>query len=838
MDVARRILVALCLASLLPSGAQAGPKSAQPRPTKEGLDFFEKKIRPVLVHNCYECHSGDAAKAKGHLLLDTRDGMLKGGDSGAAIVPEHADSSLLIEAIRYEGLEMPPKDQLPDEVIDDFVQWIEMGAPDPRVGKAAKPQGKIDFAEARKFWAFRHPKRLPAPQVQNIHWPMSDVDRFVLSRQQQEKLQPVADADRVTLIRRVTFDLTGLPPTPDEVDAFVNDKSGNAYAALVDRLLASPRFGEKWARHWLDVVRYAESTGKGKNVPYRYAWRYRDYVIDALNADKPYDRFIVEQLAGDLLPAKNNAERDKLVIATGFLALGPKAVNEKRPEQFEVDLIDDQIDATSRAFLAITVACARCHDHKFDPIPTTDYYAIAGIFQSTETLAGVEAGKKSALDDRLIALKSASGGPQWTAEQVREHQKRQAEIDRLQNQVGELQKLKRLAGRKAPPAKQGRRRGQQPLMIANPYAGGNPKQIQAKIKALHDQLDALEASSTPAGNLAMGVREGSPTNCNVLVRGELKDKGPEVPRGVLTVLKTPQASRIDLRHSGRLELAHWIASKDNPLTARVMVNRVWGHLFGQGLVETVDNFGALGNEPSHPELLDMLAVQFMEQKWSIKQLIRTLVLSRVYQLSSQHNAENYAIDPSNRFFWRMERRRLEAEEIRDAMLLASGDLQLERPVGSPVMELGNAPLGNGGQGLRKTSDVRSIYLPYPRGKVPEMLQVFDGADPDLIVGRRDVTIVPTQALLLMNNPFVLKQSQDIAKRVLDDSDRDQAARIGLAFRLILGRLPSEGEESDVVKYLKQYREALNASKQANPQLAAWTSVCQTLFQSGEFRYLY
>jgi hypothetical protein len=840
MDVAKGILVGFCLASLLPSGAYAAPKSVGQHPTKEGLDFFEKKIRPVLVHNCYECHSGDPAKAKGHLLLDTREGMLKGGDSGAAIVPGLADNSLLIEAIRYEGLEMPPKEQLPDEVVEDFMQWIEMGAPDPRVGKAARPQGKIDFAEARRFWAFRRPQRFPPPQVQDTHWPMSDVDRFILVRQEQDKLRPVADADRVTLIRRVTFDLTGLPPTPEEVDAFVNDKSDNAFAAVVDRLLESPRFGEKWARHWLDVVRYAESTGKGKNVPYRYAWRYRDYVIDSLNSDKPYDQFIVEQLAGDLLHAKNNAERDRLVVATGFLAFGPKAVNEKKAEQFEIDLIDDQIDVTSRAFLGITVACARCHDHKFDPIPTTDYYAMAGIFHSTQTLAGVAAGKKSALDNHLIALKSADGGPHWTPEQAREHQTRQAEIDRLQAQLDALQKLKRHAGKKPPPPKQGRRR-QGPLTVTNPYVNVNPKHFQEEIKKLQDQIDELEATPTPPGNLAMGVQEGNLTNCKVLIRGELKDEGPEVPRGVLTVLKTPQAARIDSRHSGRLELAHWIASKDNPLTARVLVNRVWGHLFGQGLVDTVDNFGALGNEPSHPELFDMLALQFMEQKWSIKRLIRTLVLSRVYQLGSQHNAENYAIDPSNKFLWRMERRRLEAEEIRDAILLASGDLQLERPVGSPVMELGNAPLGGGGggRGLRKDSDVRSIYLPYLRGRVPEMLRVFDAADPDLIVGRRDVTIVPTQALLLMNNPFVLKQSQLIAKRVLDGSERDQAARIQLAFRLVLCRAPSGAEQSEVAKYLKEYRDAVSsAGKQVNPQMAAWMSMCQTLLESGEFRYLY
>ncbi|HTU25782.1 MAG TPA: DUF1549 and DUF1553 domain-containing protein, partial [Pirellulales bacterium] len=712
--------------------------------------------------------------------------------------------------------------------------WIDMGAPDPRVGKAARPQGKIDFVEARKFWSLKHPKATAVPQVQNTAWPASDIDRFILARQEREKVHPVADADRVTLIRRVTFDLIGLPPTPAEVDAFVADKSPSAFATVVDRLLASPQFGEKWGRHWLDVVRYAESTGKGRNVPYRYAWRYRDYVIDALNADKPYDQFIMEQLAGDLLPAKNNAERDRLTVATGFLAVGSKSIAEKKVEQFQADLVDDQIDVTSRAFMGFTVACARCHDHKFDPIPTTDYYALAGIFQSTETMAGVAPGKKSALDDHLLLLKG-NEGPRWNQEQLKAQQQREADVARLEQQIEELKRERRQANRK-PGARRGKGRG--PQTVVNPFV---KKDFQAEIKKRQDQIEELEAAATPPGNLAMGVREGAPGNANVLVRGEVKDKGPEVPRGVLTVLKTPQGSRIDPSHSGRLELARWIASKDNPLTARVLVNRVWEHLFGRGLVDTVDNFGALGTEPTHPELLDTLAVRFTgQQHWSLKQLIRSIVLSRVYQLSSQHDAANYAVDPADEFLWRMERRRLEAEEIRDAMLFASGELQLERPIGSPVMDLGNGQLG-GGKGaaeLRKAGDVRSVYLPYVRGRVPEILQIFDAADPDLIVGKRDVTIVPTQALLLMNNPFVLQQSQAIAKRVLDSAEREPAARIELAFRLVLGRSPSASEQAAVAKYLQEYRAAASGGKQASPQMAAWMSTCQTLLESGEFRYLY
>ena len=330
-------LAVLALTAIVSSTSTAAPKPAEQQPTKEGAEFFEKKIRPILVKHCFECHSGDPKKAKGKFVLDTREGLRKGGQTGAAIAPGHPDESLLIEAVRYQGLEMPPPEQLADELIDELVKWVQMGAPDPRIGKAIKSRNKIDLAEARKFWAFQRPQAVAPAKLQDTTWQGTAIDRFVQARREKEHLKPVADADRVTLIRRVTFDLTGLPPAPEEIDAFVNDSSSGALASLVDRLLASPRFGERWGRHWLDVVRYGESTGKDRNIPYRYAWRYRNYVIDAFNADKPYDRFVVEQLAGDLLHSNNAAEHDKLLIATGFLAIGAKGVNTREPEQFKYD---------------------------------------------------------------------------------------------------------------------------------------------------------------------------------------------------------------------------------------------------------------------------------------------------------------------------------------------------------------------------------------------------------------------------------------------------------------------------------------------------------------------
>jgi hypothetical protein len=851
MTAARKGLVALpAVAGLLASVLAAAEKppqirpmhSADPPPTKEGAEFFEKKIRPILVRHCYECHSGDPKKAKAHFTLDTRDGLRKGGDSGKVVVPGSPDESLLIEAVQYMGLEMPPKEKLPDEQIEELVKWVEMGAPDPRSGKAASVKNKIDLTEAKKYWAFQRPKATPAPKVQEASWPATDIDRFVQARREKENLKPVVDADRITLIRRATFDLTGLPPTPEEIDAFVADTSEGAFATVVDRLLASPRFGERWGRHWLDVVRYGESTGKERNIPFRYAWRYRDYVIDSFNADKPYDRFVIEQLAGDLLPSKNAAERDTLSIATGLLAIGTKGVNTKNPEQFHYDVIDDQIDVTGRAFLGMTIACARCHDHKYDPIPTSDYYAMAGIFHSTGTFSGVRPGGKSATDKALLplaaGLHNAKGSPaekKDAEKKAQEQLAREEEMSRIEEQLADLRKAQKKAA-KNPNAK---KKGNASPLIAT--ARLDPKQARDEMKKLQDRLDDLEAMPSAPANLAMGVREGTPGNSPVLNRGELKDKGAEVPRGVLMVLKTIPANHVAPNHSGRLELAHWIASKDNPLTARVMVNRIWGHLFGQAIVPSTDNFGALGDDPSHPELLDHLALQFMNDKWSVKKLIRSIVLSHVYRMSSEHNSENLAVDPSNKYLWRMERRRLDAEEIRDAMLAASGELDVERPEASPVLQLPNAQLkaGKGLGEIRKATNVRSVYLPILRGQVPEMLQVFDAADPSLIMGKRDVTTVPTQALFLMNSPFAMKQADALAKRVLAEKGVGPAAHIDQAYRLALGRLPTEREKADVTRYLGEYRKALDeAGHKGNSQLAAWASFCQTLFASGEFRYVY
>jgi cytochrome c553 len=734
--------------------------------------FFESKVRPILSTHCYSCHSAQAQKLKGGLLLDSREAMIKGGDSGPALVPGQPDKSRLIQAVRWatKDLQMPQKAKLADAAISDLAAWVKSGAPWPKdsAARPAAPAGGADYERARKeHWAWQ-PVRKAAAGL--------DIDRFVLAKLDEANLKSVAPADRASLIRRVSFDLTGLPPAPEEIQAFVADASADAFEKVVDRLLASRGFGERWGRHWLDVVRYAESTGSARNYAYPNAWRYRDYVIASFNADKPYDRFIREQVAGDLLPSTTPEQRDELSIATGFLALGVKDLNEKNSEQFLMDCIDDQVDVTSRAFLALTASCARCHDHKFDPVPTTDYYALAGIFKSTVELAGVKSrgkagGKDYVADDLLITLGSKTA----TA----------------------------AAAPAAPEAKKAK------------------KGKKAKAE------EPAPAEKTSGESMAMGVREGAPVDAKICIRGEVDHLGGPVARGVPTLFKLPQAGTVDAKSSGRLQLAGWLSSPLNPLTARVMANRVWSHLFGEGIVPTVDNFGSTGERPSHPELLDHLATRFVEQGWSVKKLVREIALSRTYQLGGEARAGNMAVDPANRLLWRSSPRRLDAEALRDAILAVSGQLDATPLAGSPVAHLSGQVAAKNGRGFEPEETChRSVYLPIVRDAVPDFLHVFDFADPSSLNGHRDVTTVATQALLLMNNSFVTGQARLWAEKLLAGKSADDAARIDAAYQGALGRAPSAEERDRVQKYLG-----------ARPDKQAWAGFCQALFECAEFRYL-
>ncbi|MEW6305676.1 MAG: DUF1553 domain-containing protein [Verrucomicrobiota bacterium] len=835
------------------------PAVAERAPTSEELEFFEKKIRPVLAKSCYSCHSADAEKIKGGLVLDTREGIRKGGDTGPSVVPGDVEHSLLIKAIRYDDdeLQMPPKKdggKLPSDVIADFEQWVRMGAPDPREGKASVAKA-VSIEKGREHWAFQLPKKAAAPAVKDANWARSDIDRYVLSALEAKNLKPVGDADARTLLRRLYFDLIGLPPTPEEVEAFVQEydaasASGNtdsAVAKVVDRLLASPQFGERWGRHWLDVARYAESSGKENNIVYPHAWRYRDYVIASLNADKPYDQFLKEQIAGDLMPAKNDTQKAEQLVATGFLAIGPKSHNTRDQRQFLLDLADEQIDAMSQGMLGLTVACARCHDHKFDPIPQKDYYALAGIFLSTETRFGTPRFIQNNQATPLLALPEkaeVTDAPPMSPMQMTALQRRldQSKQDR-DNILAEA-----------------REKGDRGA-FANPRLIGTGIQIAIAEKI----LGRYDEKGNPA-RFAMGVQDrANARDAQILLRGELDKPSDTVPRGFVQVVSTKPAKPVS-RGSGRLELAEWVASPDNPLTARVMANRVWLHLFGNGLVPTPDNFGTTGQKPTHPELLDHLALRLVDNGWSVKKLVREIVLSRTYQLASDYNASNYAVDPDNTWLWRMSKRRLDAESIRDAMLAVAGRLDLTPPKGSPVAAsegpvqqllrpipgMGGGPVrfgpkggpgpgGMGGDGanlLTMDRPVRSVYLPIVRDQVPEVLDVFDFAEPSLVVGERDDTSVPSQALYLMNNATVQRLAEAMADRMLAKNLR--GAELGkAAFYTAYSRPPTDGELKATLEFFDRFAatEGKGYSSKDRFGRASLVAFCQALFGSAEFRYL-
>ena len=827
---ARRLslLTALAFASASSFAAVKTPAPAA-RPDAAQLEFFEKNIRPVLAAKCYKCHSAEADKVKGGLLLDTRDGIRQGGDSGHAVVPGNPGESLLLKALHYtdKDMSMPPEKsggKLPDKVIADFEAWVKMGAPDPRDGAAVVVKKEIDFTKAREFWAFKAPVAAPAPAVADKQWPRTDIDRFILAGLEAKGLKPVADSDRRNLVRRVYFDLIGLPPTPEEMDAFFKDTAPDALAKVVDKLLASQAFGERWGRHWLDVARYAESTGKERNYTFPEAWRYRDYVIAAFNADKPYDQFIREQIAGDLLPAKDAAERNEHLIATGFLALGPKGLNEKNRVQFEMDLVDEQIDVTSRAVLALTAACARCHDHKFDPIPNQDYYALAGIFRSSKTFFGTgggegKAAQKNKNGTRLLTLSDAPPAP--TPPPPTAAPAPAPPVDPMAALAAQFPKrAARLATMS--PAERNR-------ILERIKANGKLPGAAQPVAAAAAPAQAPAAST----GFAMGVQESRPGDCPLYIRGEVDNIGPTVPRGFLTVLTPGSKPAISSQQSGRRELADWLTDKANPLTARVMANRVWLNLFGDGLVRTADNFGATGEKPSNPALLDLLATQFMRDGWSVKALVRSIVLSRTYQLGTKHDAKNYEADPDNVLVWRMSPRRLDAEAIRDAILAASGQIERTPPHGSVVANVGEGYIG---KGIRPAvfnieARYRSVYLPIVRDFVPDVLSVFDFAEPSLVVAARDTTNVPSQALFMMNSAFVTAQSQALAKRLLGMAQYDYSQRITMAYMLTLSRPPTEAERARADAYLR------SEAQEALPSEKAWATFGQTLFACAEFRYL-
>lgn len=772
--------------------------------------YFESYIRPILVTRCYECHAGKDAESG--LRVDSREGIRSGGDRGPAVVPGKPEDSLLLEAISHSDpdLKMPPRGKrVSDETVVRFREWIRKGAVDPRT----KPDhsGSTERVSADDFWAYEAITRPTVPDT-GQDWAHSELDRFVFRKLEQHELHPSPDARPEVLLRRAYFDLIGLPPSPKEKaqfeDSLAQHGISHALADLVDELLARPQFGERWGRHWLDVARYAESSGKEANITFPYAWRFRDYVIDAVNDDLPFDRFITEQLAGDLLPARDDIERTRLLIATGFLAIGPKNLDAMDERQFAADVVDEQINAVTRVFMATSVACARCHDHKLDPYSMHDYYGLAGIFASSKTYFGTAVSPANRVGGDPLVLPRVPSTPilhrSISARRVETLKAERAALQRERFEKGKAFTLR------------------------------DALRVLWRTGAIDGQLEKVD-SAGKALPLAMGMRDAREiVNAPFLHRGEVNRPGDAVPRGFPEAIRMEHPPQIPADQSGRLELAKWLTSPEHPLTARVAVNRIWSHLFGRGLVATVDDFGATGRPPSHPELLDYLAYTFTADGWSLKNMIRRIMLSRAWRQSSTMNDESFRVDPENQLLWRMSKRRLEAEAMRDAMLAASGELELGRPTGSLVGRIiGDKPVSLVGLDKRLPPDLdgavhRSVYLPVIRDRLPDVFEVFDFAEPGLVTGQRESTNVPTQALYLMNSEFVSLRASAMAARIRNSSQSTKDF-VRQSFQICFAREPTTAECDRSLSYL--------AGAGKSDRRLRETNFCQALISTVEFRFL-
>jgi hypothetical protein len=894
-----------------------------------GVEFFEKHIRPILVDKCYKCHSSDSRSVKGGLLLDSKEGVLKGGDSGPAIIAGNPDKSLLIRAVRYtdSDLQMPPKDKkLPAEAIAALEQWVQMGAPDPRTGKSNLGDASSIEEKSKAHWAFRPITNPRVPTTKDRRWARTPIDHFILAQLESKDLKPSSPADKRTLIRRASFDLIGLPPTEEQVELFLKDRSSDAFAKVIDEFLASPQYGERWGRHWLDVARYADTKGylagnEERRFPYSYT--YRDWVIRSLNEDLPYDQFVRQQIAADKL---NLGEDKRALAAMGFLTLGRRFLNNQH------DIIDDRIDVVTRGTLALTVSCARCHDHKYDPIPTKDYYSLYGVFNSAyepreRPLLGIDPPKEpheqflaerkrreEAVDtfvqqksqevmnqlrervgDYLLASSELNSLPDkpnldtFARERKLDPNVLQRWINRMAewnsstnaifapwtaftaipgpeftNKVAEVltslsnpervaslnphirqlfatnapTSLKEIADRYgkllADVEKQWRERlqehakanlGGSPPPLSDPhmealrqvlYGENSPLNLSAgEIDDLFDvptieqrrelrrqvaELDAVHPGAPPRGMVL--VDKDVPENPFVFIRGNPFNRGADVPRQSLEVLAGSQRSPFT-NGSGRLELAQAITSKTNPLTARVMVNRVWMLHFGKGLVNTPSDFGLRSDPPTHPELLDWLAWNFMESGWSLKKLHRQIMLSAVYQQSSNDREDGLKIDPANNLLWKINRHRLEFEAMRDSLMAVSGKMEPAMG-GLPVDILAQPFTGR-----------RSVYGYIDRQNLPGVFRTFDFANPDSTSPQRYFTTVPQQALFLLNSPFVVEQARRLATNATSLKVKKENERIDFLYRRVLQREPNKEEaksgEEFVQQQMKVAEEPVNGS---------------------------
>ncbi len=864
--------------------------------SQAGLDFFESKVRPVLAENCYRCHSHHSEKVHGGFMLDTRDDLLKGGDSGAAIVPGRPEDSLLIKAIGYEDpdLKMPPKNhKLSDAQIEDLREWVKMGAPDPREAGASVASQSLEAA--RKHWAFQPITEPAVPKVRKLKkWISTPLDAFILENLQAKNLHPSPPADKRALIRRATFDLTGLPPTPEEVDAFLADRSKDAFATVVDRLLASPRYGERWGRYWLDVARYADTSGSASgrdSARLPYAYTYRDYVIRACNEDEPVNQFILEQLAADQLPASANEHRN--LAALGFLTVG------RRFSGNENDIIDDRIDVVSRGLLGLTVNCARCHDHKFDPIPARDYYSLHGVFNSsaeppdlplltappseayTNYLAKIQAtqamlddcarsnevavienlrrrvgdyllavhdaaplASNSVAEDDLVRERGlhksvylswktnlaqietnhgrlfapwkalAAGASKYTGADLNPFVARAfsgrvfanlEDAASTYNQVfsaigtGDDNAIELIAFAEAPDSPLNPPRAE--LTNLNIIDDS----MRDRIDALRGKLADIEATDPGAPPRAMVLLDKPhPANSKVFLRGNPETRGPEAPREFLSILAQPGEQPFPEKASGRLQLAEDIVSPQNPLTARVFVNRVWMHHFGAPLVSTPGDFGLRSERPLQAGLLDYMAARFMRDGWSLKKLHRLIMLSSVYQQASTYDAAVSKTDPDNTRYWRMNPVRLDFEAMRDSLLSVAGELDFTVG-GHPVDITSNTAPAR-----------RTVYAYIDRQKLPSLFRTFDFADPNTSTPGRFETIVAPQALYLLNGPLISQCARAVAAHC-GASSNNAAATVARMYRLLFQRQPT-GRELELAE---EYAREQPSAAAVEPATSAW-----------------
>lgn len=789
-----------------------GPHHARADEPSEAdkVAFFEKSVRPLLADRCVKCHGPD--KQWNGLRLDSRTALLRGGDSGPAVVPGDPDASPLLKMVKHADpeLRMPPKEKLSDRQIADLSQWIRSGATYPESTKAV--------VNKRDHWAF-HPITTPAaPEIPPSAWQRTAIDRFVLARLSLQSVDPAVPAQPWQLLRRAAFDVTGLPADQEVREEFEANENADRYDRLLDRLLASPAYGERWGRHWLDVARYADSNGLDENVAFGNAWRYRDYVVASWNADKPLHQFVVEQIAGDLLASESVEQRHERLIATGFLAIGAKVLAEVDETKMEMDIVDEQVDTVGRALLGMTFGCARCHDHKFDPIATTEYYAMAGIFKSTRTMENFK--KVARWHENPLMT------PELQARKDEHEGRLKTEREKIQSIVQKAEEAVRSSKKPPDPLP----KNLEPLF---------PAEVQEELKKLREGLASLEKGG-PEIPAAMGVTDGSILNVPVHVRGSHLKLGDVIQRGIPTILAGTLAAQFETPQSGRLELATWIVDSANPLTRRVLANRLWRWHFGTGLVRTIDNFGLLGEKPSHPELLDWLAQQLIAEGWSAKRMHRRIMLSSVYQQSSAPSPAAAERDPDNRLYSRFNVRRLEAEAIRDALLAATESL--DRQVGGSLLKVKNREYFFDHTSKDLTdyrSPRRSIYLPLVRNNVYDVFQLLDYPDAAVPSGDRATTTVAPQALWMMNSELLGDLSDRLADHELSRSDLDETGRIRDLIARSFGRTAMPGEEKAWLEFLGELEQAFGAAE-SDPGIRrrkAWSALCQTILATNEFIYV-